>query len=178
MAQNKVAFTKLGLKLNNEVKAFKYNNFDIEVKQYLPVEERLEVIAAAVNAVLATDANKFLNPVKLRMYLELEMVFHFTNITFTDKQKENLPKLYDLLEDNCIISNMINCMPTWLYDSLMSDATKIAERMYEYSNSAYGILDSISNDYENLDLDIEALKNKLANADNLDIVKDVVTKLG
>lgn len=178
MAQNKVAFTKLGLKLNTDVKAFKYNNFDIEVKQYLPVEEQLELIAAAVNAVVATDANKFLNPVKLKMYMSLELVFHFTNITFTDKQKENLPKLYDLLESNGIIADVINCIPGWLYDGLMSDAWKIAKNMYEYSNSAYGILDSISNDYENLDLDIEALKNKLANADNLDIVKDVVTKLG
>ena len=99
----KIAFTKLGLKPNIEVKTFTYNNQEIEVKQYLPVQDRLELIGNVVNQVLATDSNKFPNWLKLYMFLDLEMIFKYTNLTFTDKQKEDLPKLYDLLVQEFLI---------------------------------------------------------------------------
>ena len=40
----KLAFTKLGLKPNNEISIVEFNGQTIEVKQYLPVEEKLELI--------------------------------------------------------------------------------------------------------------------------------------
>ena len=40
----KIGFTKLGLKPNNEIVNIKFNEQNIEVKQYLPVEEKLELI--------------------------------------------------------------------------------------------------------------------------------------
>ena len=44
------------------------------------------------------DNNNFANPVKLNVFLRLEIIFNYTNISFTDKQKEDLVKLYDILE--------------------------------------------------------------------------------
>ena len=40
----KIGFTKLGLKSNNEIQYVEFNEQTIEVKQYLPVEEKLELI--------------------------------------------------------------------------------------------------------------------------------------
>ena len=40
----KVSFTKLGLKKNEEVGILHINEQDIEVKQYLPINEKLELI--------------------------------------------------------------------------------------------------------------------------------------
>ena len=40
----KVAFSKLGLKINNDVKTVVFNEQTIEVKQYLPIEEKLNLI--------------------------------------------------------------------------------------------------------------------------------------
>ena len=37
----KIGFTKLGLKPNNEIQYIEFNEQTIEVKQYLPVEEKL-----------------------------------------------------------------------------------------------------------------------------------------
>ena len=175
MAQNKIAFTKLGLKMPNDVQTFKYKDLDIEVKQYLPVEEQLQMIAAAINETVSTDANKFLNVIKLRMYLSLEIVFHYTNLTFTDKQKENLPKLYDLLASNNFFDKLFDYVPS--VGSIFQIAEELGDRIYAYNNSAYGILDNVSKDYSDLSLDIDKLRSDMANAENLDIVKQVVTKL-
>jgi hypothetical protein len=40
----KIGFTKLGLKQNNEIQIVEFNGQNIEVKQYLPVDEKLELI--------------------------------------------------------------------------------------------------------------------------------------
>ena len=37
----KVSFTKLGLKLNQDVNNVEYNGQNIEIKQYLPVNDKL-----------------------------------------------------------------------------------------------------------------------------------------
>lgn len=171
----KVPFSKLNIKLNTNVSPLIWNEQTIEVKQYLPIEEELEMIAAAINETVSTDANKFLNVIKLRMYLSLEIVFHYTNLTFTDKQKENLPKLYDLLASNNFFDKLFDYVPS--VGSIFQITEELGDRIYAYNNSAYGILDNVSKDYSDLSLDIDKLRSDMANAENLDIVKQVVTKL-
>ena len=174
----KPTFAKLGLTKNTEVKTFTYSGQEIEVKQYLPIEERLELIGNAINNTLMTDENRFPNYVKLKMYVRLEIVFKYTNLVFTDKQKEDLPKLYDLLEGNGIIKMIEDRMPEYDYIFLTEDAREIFAGMHQYNNSVYGVLDNVRNNYSDMELDIDKLRNELATADNLDIVKQVVDKLG
>ena len=59
----KLPFTKLGLKQNNETVNIQFNDQIIEVKQYLPVDEKLELITRVLE--LAHDSNNFSNPVKI-----------------------------------------------------------------------------------------------------------------
>jgi hypothetical protein len=91
----KVAFSKLGLKVNSDVKTIEFNGQNIEIKQYLSVDEKLELIADVIN--FSADENNFANPVKVKVYTAINIIEFYTNITFTDKQKENVAKLYDLL---------------------------------------------------------------------------------
>jgi hypothetical protein len=44
--------------------------------------------------------------------MDLAIVFNYTNLTFTDKQKEDLYKLYDLLMSSDFIAELkkqVNC---------------------------------------------------------------------
>ena len=170
----KISFSKLGLKLNTEVKSIGYN--DIVVKQYLPINEKLELITRVINN--AADDNRFLNKIKLEMYLNLEIVFTYTNINITDKQKEDLPKLYDILNSSGVMSDIINTMEISEYNYLYKNTLDIAEKMYEYSNSIYGILDNIATDYSNLNLDANEIYQKIADPENLALVKDIMAKMG
>lgn len=174
----KPTFAKLNLTKNIEVKTFTYGGQEIEVKQYLPIAERLELVANAINNTLMTDENRFPNFMKLKMFLKLEIVFKYTNLVFTDKQKEDLPKLYDLLMGNGIIKMIEDKMPECEYIYLEEDAREILSGMHEYDNSIYGVLDTVRNKYSDMELDVDKLRDELANADNLDIVSQVVSKLG
>lgn len=172
----KIGFTKLGLKQNNEIKTISFNEQVIEVKQYLPVEEKLELITSVLE--LSHDSNNFSNPVKVSVYTTLQIIEKYTNINFTDKQKENPTKLYDLLIGNGLVSEVINNIPEAEYNEILKGIKDTIESVYKYQNSILGILDTIKTDYSDLDLDITKLQEKLAKVENLELVKDVITKLG
>lgn len=172
----KIGFTKLSLKRKNEVKTITINNNQIEIKQYLPVNEKLDLIARVING--AHDQNNFPNPIKIEVIGTLEMIMAYTNISFTEKQKEDIPKLYDLLEENGIIKDIISQIPEDEYNFIIDGINKTVDAVYTYNNSVLGILESISQDYSNLDFDIQKLQNDIANPENLKLVKKVLTKLG
>ena len=102
----------------------------------------------------------------------------YTNITFTDKQKEDIAKLYDILDSNGIINQIVSAIPEDEYHFLIDGINDTIDAVYTYQNSVLGILDTVSQDYSNLNLDATEIQKKLADKDNLALVRDVLTKLG
>ena len=172
----KIPFTKLQLKKINESKEFTYNEQVITVKQYLPIQDKLALISRVINS--AADEYNFTNPVKLDMYLALEIVFTYTNLSFTEKQKEDIVKLYDLLEENKIFDKVIELIPEEEYDTLWEGVVELSESIYAYQTSVLGILDTVNRDYKDMDLEATKIQSELADPNNLTLLKDVLTKLG
>ena len=172
----KIGFTKLGLKPNNEIQYIEFNEQTIEVKQYLPVEEKLELITNVLE--LSHDSNNFSNPIKVQVYTALEMIDKYTNVSFTEKQKENPTKLYDLLNGNGLLEKIIGAIPQIEYDELIHGIYDTIDAVYAYQNSILGILDTISQDYSNLNLDATEIQKKLADPNNMELLKSIMTKLG
>lgn len=172
----KVAFTKLGLSKNQEINTFIWNEQVIEVKQYLPINDKLELISRAVN--LSGDENTFLNSMKLNLYLTIEAIEAYTNINFTEKQKEDVCKLYDLMVSNGFIEEVMKYIPEAEFEELRANAFAIAREIYNYKNSAAGIIETITADYSNLNLEASEIQEKLADSNNMTLLKDVLTKLG
>ena len=55
----KVAFSKLGIKENKDVNTIVFNDIEIEIKKYLSIEDKLNMISAAINN--AMDENGDIN---------------------------------------------------------------------------------------------------------------------
>ena len=172
----KVSLTKLGLKVNQDIKNIEFNEQIIEVKQYLPINEKLELISSVINS--AADENNFSNPVKENVFLTLEILYHYTNINFTDKQKEDPVKLYDLVVSSGLVNKVTDLIPEEELDEVINGLAQSVKAIYTYRNSALGILESISQDYSNLNLDATEIQQKLADPDNMALLKQVLTKLG
>lgn len=172
---SKIAFTKLGLTKNQEVKQLTWNEQIIEVKQYLPIQEKMDLIAAVLNS--CQDENNFINMAKLQLYFDLEVVFRYTSISFTDKQKEDVAKLFDLINGSGLLNKIDELLPEEV-DDLFNWLVTTAHNIYDYRNSIYGILDALNTDYKNLELDAESLKSKMADPESLKLLKNVLTKLG
>ena len=172
----KVSLTKLGLKVNQDVKNIEFNKQTIEVKQYLPINEKLELISSVINS--GADENNFSNPVKENVFLTLEILYHYTNINFTDKQKEDPVKLYDLVVSSGLVNKVTDLIPEEELDEVINGVAQSVKAIYAYRNSILGILESISQDYSALNLDATEIQQKLADPDNMALLKQVLTKLG
>ena len=174
----KVAFTKLGLKANQKVEQIEYNDQKIEVKQYLPVNDKLVLISNVINLTYNDNGNNFINPLKIELYALLEIIEAYTNINFTEKQKENPAKIYDLFQDNGLLNQIILAIPKEEYQQLKDSLYRSIEEIYKYHNSVLGILDALSTDYSNLNLDLTQIQEKLKNTENIDLLQQVLSQFG
>ena len=172
----KVSLTKLGLKVSQEIKTIEFNEQMIEVKQYLPINDKLELISNVVN--VSHDENNFANPVKVSVFTTLEIMYAYTNINFTDKQKEDPTKLYDMLISSGLVAAVVNAIPEAEYHEVISGVEDSIEAIYTYRNSVMGIFESITADYGAMDLNATEIYNKLADTNNMSLIKQVLTQLG
>lgn len=173
----KVPFSKLSLKKDVSKIEICISNVKVEVKQYLPIDEKLALISRVVNQAHDPQYN-YANPVKIEVISAIEVVMAYTNLSFTDKQKEDYGKLYDALDNDNVLNTIFSAIPEREYGFVMDGITETIDAVYKYQNSALGILDTIGQDYSNLELDAQKLQEKMNNPENLALLKDVLTKLG
>lgn len=169
----KISFNKLGLKKQNKVTTLTIGDQNIEIKQYLPIEEKLDFLTKVINKVVEQSPN-FLNSVQATTLSALEMIYTYTNIQFTEKQKEDFCKTYNLMDENGLIEKILDCIPNSEKCMLQDGLNSILSDLYAYRNSARGILESLSTDYNNLNLDIESLQEKIKDPESLQLLKDIL----
>lgn len=174
MAQ--VSFAKLAPKASTEIVTIKFNEQEIEIKQYLPIDQKLEGLTNILNS--CADDMGYYNPAKVDVFITLETVFRYTNIKFTDKQKEDPKKLYDQFISSGLYKQIQEALPEderyWFKGYVQGSMDQI----YKYRDSVYGILDALKTDYSDLELDINKLRERLADTADLNTIKEVLDKLG
>ena len=156
----RIPFTNLKLKNNTSTQSFKYGDQEIEVLQYLPFEDKYDLVMIAIQN---AEEDNIYNPMKLDMYFNLYLVILYSNISFTDKQKEDPVKLYDMLESNGIIEQVINLIPEAEYNQLLADMMDIIDKKLEARKSVGAIINKFITD---MPKQAEAMKNILDNFDS------------
>lgn len=177
----KIPFSKLDLKFNDTVNTFTCKNskgedVSYEVKYYLPLEDKVTLITNVINQ--SVDEFGFYNPMKIKLFTALEIVYAYTNLTFTPKQKENVFKLYDILLSSGTYDNILSYIRDEDIADIEKDIWTTIDNIYKYRNSALGILERMKEDYNGLNLEATGIQEKLADPQNLALVKDILEKLG
>lgn len=110
---------------------------EISVLKYLPIEEKNDLIAMTLQN---SDEVGFYNPVKLQMYLELYTVYLYTDLEFTEEEKMDEVKLYNILKGNGIIDAVINTIPSEEWNQMNMFYYDYLNKKEQYRNSIAGIL--------------------------------------
>ena len=69
-------------------------------------------------------------------------------------------------------------MPISDYNFIYKNTLKTIKNIYKQRNSVLGILETISTDYSTLNLDASEIQKKLADPENMELLKNVLSKLG
>lgn len=140
----KISFANLKLKVNDTAQTVKCGDAEIEVLQYLPVADKTDLISITVQQAME---NGVIHPVRLEQYFYLNIMYLYTNFNFTDKQKEDPDKLYDMLESNGVIDAVIGTMNQEEYDGLYKaledyiEAYKVARA--NLASAVYKVLEDL-----------------------------------
>lgn len=171
----KVGLNKLGLVKNTKQIDYMWNGQKIEITQYLPLEKKLEVISSVVNE--SVDLKGYYAPYRLDLFMTIAIVQNYTNITITEKQQEDLGKLYDLLVSSGLYDEIKNNIPISEINYLEENISKTIHSIYEYKNSALGIMDAISKDYKDVTFDASKIQEALESGKGLETVREVLDNL-
>lgn len=139
----KVSYANMKLKVKNEIKTFNFQENEIEVIQYLPIEDKYSLI---MSTLAKSEEHGIYNPLKIDMYFNLHIIYSYTNISFTEKQKENEEKIYDMLFSNGIIDNIINLIPEEEYSSLLRFMEEIIDADMKYHTTAASVISKLIDD--------------------------------
>lgn len=135
----KITYSSLKLKAQEELKTFTIEDKEIEVKQYLPIEDKIDLIDITL---LKAKEDKIYNPIKIDMFFHLHLVYLYTNITFTDKQREDEYKLYDILSTNNIITSVLENIPEIEYETLFELMQERIEVEMNYKTTAAAMVEN------------------------------------
>lgn len=140
---SKVTFASLKLKTNTETKKFTIGEKEIEVLQYLPIADKNDLIQITLQS---AEEDGIYNELKLQMYFELNIVYLYTNITFTDTQRQDEEKLYDILNSNGVIEQVLANMSKEEYNLLYETLEAHKQEILTYKNTAGAVIQSVIQD--------------------------------
>lgn len=177
--KNKVSFANLKLKVQDISHEVQFSNDNgqtiaFSVIDYLPIQDKLDL----VNIVIAKSRDGYnnINRYLAKELMNLYIVIMYTNISFTEKQKENEYKLYDILKSNQVIETVIKAIPQQEYLELQTLLEMLIE---DEKNMNKSIAGAINNLLENLPKSAEAAQDIINSFDQekygqvLDLAKSV-----
>lgn len=139
----KVTYTSLKIKTNTNVNIIDFNDAKIEVLQYLPMDDKYGLISITMQN---SEENGVYNPTKVDMFFHLFLVYNYTNITFTEKQRENPSKLYDSLKSSGLLDKILEAIPEEEYNILYTYLEDFIISKEERNRSVISLLEDIIKD--------------------------------
>jgi hypothetical protein len=138
-----IMFKDLALANNTHAVPVNINGNTISVLQYLPITDKHELIETTINN---TVINGVCDYVKLHALYRLYIVCLYTDIDLDEEDMENSFGVYDILESNGVIDEVMAHMDPnelALIDSMLHDAL---ESTIGYQKSFAGTLTTFSKD--------------------------------
>lgn len=155
----KVSYANMKLKTNTAVNTFEFCGQKIEVLKYLPAADKYDLLMVTLQKSL--EGNIY-NEFKLNLYFELNLVYMYTNISFTEKQREDEFKLYDTLRSNGFFELFYEALDDKEYEELFDQIAELKATMERSKGSVAGV---IANIIEDLPANAEAAAKIVENFD-------------
>lgn len=129
-------YKDLGLHLNKNTYFIEVQGKKINIKKYLPINDKKDLIEITLQK--AEQSNGTYNEILIDMYFNLYLVYLYTDIVFTNEDREDEMKLYDQLESSGLLERIIDKIPDDEYDTLMGylEAMRKEDSSYKYSAAA------------------------------------------
>ena len=136
-------YSDLSLKKNIETNSFKWNDKEIKVLKYLPIDDRYDIVMITLQK---SFEDGIYNPIKLDLFFHLNLVYLYTDLEFTPEEREAETKLYDEMKSSGFLDEFLKNIDANEYKEMQEDIETIAELSSKYKASAGNVLRQFIND--------------------------------
>jgi hypothetical protein len=135
-----INYSDLGLTKSKEVRIFKWNDKDIEVVKYLPIDAKYDIVMITLQEAYEEG---IYNPVKLDKFFHLNLVFMYSNLVFTDKDRQDTDKLYDELKSSGFMDKFLQNINEEDYTEMLEDIDTIIKAKSTFSGTVKKLVDDL-----------------------------------
>lgn len=139
----KISYANMKLKVNTDFDTFDFCGQIVEVLKYLPAQDKYDLLMVTLQKSLENGAY---NDFKLNLFFELNLVYMYTNISFTEKQREDEFKLYDNLKSNGFFDLFFKTLNEDEYNELYTQLNSIKKASTLNRTSVGAIISQFIND--------------------------------
>lgn len=152
-------FKNIKIDTINEYNTFIFNNKDIKVLKYLPIEDKFNLIMTAIQK---SNINGVYNPIRLKVFYNLNIVYLYTDIDFDIEDRVDEAALYD----NLFTTGLLDL----IYENIDEEELRVLDHMFEqcldveekYRNTAAAVISKLIDD---LPKNVEAAKEMVEGFD-------------
>ena len=173
---NTITYKGLDLSYRENTKEVIIKGNKVNIKQYLPQNDKADLIAFVVKYSLDTDTGCF-SPIRTETFISLAILKWYANIEFTDEELAAAGEVYDNLEMNGIISLVCGTIPKVEYDYLLDLIEKTQKDITRYNYSVKGIISAFVGQTDNLGEQMSEIAKKLSNKEvkkNLNFLQTLI----
>ena len=143
-------FSDFNLTLDTSYNTFEIGpNQEVQVLKYLPIEDKNDLIQITLQN---SEENGLYNLLLVDMYFHLYIVYMYTNIEFTDEEKDDAPKLFDILDSTGVLGAVLDAMSEDEYNTLYDMLQDTITDKKQYKNTIASVINGF---IENLPVNAE-----------------------
>ncbi len=134
-------YKDLNLHTDNDMYYIEVQGKKINIKKYLPINDKKDLVEITLQK--AEQADGTYNEILIDVYFNLYLVYLYTDIVFTDEDREDEMKLYDELESSGILERILDKIPEEEYNVLMDYLKAMRKEISSYKHSAAAMVQKL-----------------------------------
>lgn len=148
---------------------------DLEVRAYLPVNEKIALIEYVVNHALDESTGRF-SPIREGIFFDLALVHFYAGINFEDDVIA--AEAYDALDTNGVFDKIIAAIPESEYESIVDLVSETTKDIADYNSSFAGVMQIASSDADGLNNQITEILGQIRNKEGLELLDEIKNVAG
>lgn len=134
-------YKDLNLHTNNDMYFIEVQGKKINIKKYLPINDKKDLVEITLQK--AEQADGTYNEILIDMYFNLHLIYLYTDIVFTDEDREDEMRLYDELESSGTLERILDKIPDEEYNTLMDYLKAMRKEASSYKHSAAAMVQKL-----------------------------------
>lgn len=126
----------------------------IKIKTYLPIEAKEDLVSVTLQK--AYEASGIYNPLKVEKYYNVNVLYAYTDLIFTEEERANPQDIYDICEQNGVFDLVFANIPAVESRVLQDSLVETERKLNRLNTSAAGAFNLLLNSFS-----VEELKKKL-----------------